>query len=462
MTSRWRRLSVQQTKESPRSGVLRLRLVLALFAAMLMLVAAACGSDDNSKSSASSGGSSSSDSNQAAKGDQAAKSGDTTVSAGVTDYLKYVDGKAGAADPSKSPITIGWVNQQGGPTDIGPWATDGAKLAVKWLNEKAGGIGGHPVKLVTCFTSTSEEQGQTCGQKMANNKDVKVIGVGAVAIGSQSLNATVDGKKPMVFGVSVGQGDAKNTNGYALFGDGIRVSGPFGTYAADVLHAKKAAIIWPELPGINESSQAIVDGAKKKGIDVKAVSYSPNATDLVGPLTAAGAQSADVIILNSDPKGCVNVAKALKQLNLKTPVLSEPLCLNTDVAKALGDIPQWTYGIASTLAADQTDPTAKVWNTLADQMGDKAKKLEPWYTVAFHQMLTIFQWMNKIGPDKVSEQTIAEQAKAFKGPQAWGAPTLQCGKYPEAPAICNDQTKFFNYEGKGKFTAAGGWQRSPE
>jgi hypothetical protein len=57
MTSRWRRLSVQQTKESPRSGVLRLRLVLALFAAVLMLVAAACGSDDNSKSSASSGGS---------------------------------------------------------------------------------------------------------------------------------------------------------------------------------------------------------------------------------------------------------------------------------------------------------------------------------------------------------------------------------------------------------------------
>jgi branched-chain amino acid transport system substrate-binding protein len=450
---------VKDNVESKRFGVTQLRLVLALCAALLVLVVAACGDDEDSGSASSGGGSETSQSGDDGK---AAESGDTTVSAGVDDYQKYIGGKAGAADMSKEPIVIGWVNQQGGPTDIGPWATDGAKLAVKWLNEKGGGIGGRPVELRTCFTSTSEEQGQTCGQKLANDEDVKVIGVGAVAIGSQSLNATVDGQKPMVFGVSVGQGDAKNKNGYALFGDGIRVSGPFGTYAADVLKAKTAAVIWPEQPGINESSQAIVEGAKKKGLDVKGVSYSPNATDLVGPLTAAGAQSADVIILNSDPKGCVNVAKAVKQLNLDTPVLSEPLCLNTTVAEALGDIPQWTYGIASTLAGDMTDPTAVIWDKLAKEIADEKKMNEPWYTVAFHQTLTIFQWMNKIGPDKVSEETIAEQAKAFKGPQAWGAPTVECGKYPEAPAICNDQTKFFNYEGKGKFTPAGGWQRSPE
>jgi branched-chain amino acid transport system substrate-binding protein len=453
-------MSVQDTIVKERSGLTRLRLALALCAALLMLVFAACGDDEGSGDSAGGGGGGAT-TDQAAGGD-AAKSGDTTVSSGVDDYLKYVGGTEGKADSSKSPIVIGFVNQQGGPTDIGPWATDGAKLAVKWLNEKAGGIDGHPVELRTCFTSTSEEQGQTCGQKMANDKDVNVIEVGAVAVGSQSLNATVDGQKPMVFSVSVGQGDAKNTNGYALFGDGIRVSGPFATYAKDVLHAKKVAVIWPEVPGINDSSQAIVDGAKKLGLDVKGVSYSPNATDLVGPLTAAGAQSADVIILNSDPKGCVNVSKAVKQLNLDTPVLSEPLCLNTDVAKALGDIPQWTYGIASSLAGDMSDPTAVIWDKLAKEMGDPKKSGEPWYVTQFHATLTIFQWMNKIGADKISPETIAEEAKGFKGPQVWGAPTLQCGKYPEAPAICNDQAKFYKYEGKGKFSPAGGWQRSPE
>jgi branched-chain amino acid transport system substrate-binding protein len=435
----------------------------AIFAAVLIaalgVVAIGCGDDDDEGSA---GGGGSASSTQPADED-AAKSGDTTVSAGVDDYLEYVGGKAGAADKSKEPIVIGFVNQQGGPTDVGPFSTDGAKLAVKWLNEKAGGIGGRPVELRTCFTSTSEEQGQTCGQKMVNDKDVKVIAVGAVAIGSQSLNATVNEQKPMVFGVSIGPGDIKNKNGYALFGNGISVSGPFATYAKNVVKAQSAAIVWPELPGINTASNAIVEGAKKLGMDYKRVSWSPNATDLVGPLTAAGAQTADVIITNPDPKGCVNLAKAIDQLGIDTPVVSEPLCLNELVAKSLGDLPKWTYGIASSLPGDMSDPTARIWEDLGcKEMGDPKKCHEPWYSVNFHQMLTIFQWMNKIGPDNISEETIAEQAKAFKGPQAWGAPEIECGKYPEMPSVCNDQTKFFKYEGKGKFVPAGGWQRPPE
>jgi branched-chain amino acid transport system substrate-binding protein len=70
--------------------------------------------------------------------------------------------------------------------------------------------------------------------------------------------------------------------------------------------------------------------------------------------------------------------------------------------------------------------------------------------------------MNAIGPDDLSAQTLAAKAKAFKGPMAFGAPTLQCGKYADAPAICNDQIKFFNYEGAGKFKAASGWVQPPK
>ena len=229
MKSKGRRLSVQEKVESKRSGVPRLRVLFALFAALLVIgVAVGCGDDDSSSDSASGG--TSGGASTTAK--DAAKSGDQTVSAGVSDYADYVGAKSsGAADSSKAPITIGWVNQEGGPTDVGPGATKGADLAVKYLNEKLGGIDGHPVKLFKCFTSTSEEQGQTCGQKMVNNKDVKVIGMGAVAIGDQSLVATVDGSKPMVSSVAIGAADSKNTNGYGLFGDGIRVSGPFATYA---------------------------------------------------------------------------------------------------------------------------------------------------------------------------------------------------------------------------------------
>ena len=54
-----------------------------------------------------------------------------TAGAAVTNYLTYVHGTRGKADPKKSQVYIGWVNQQGGQVVIGGLATAGAELAVK-------------------------------------------------------------------------------------------------------------------------------------------------------------------------------------------------------------------------------------------------------------------------------------------------------------------------------------------
>ena len=426
---------------------------------LLALGVAACGDDSDSGSGSSSSGGGST---QTTPADTGPKAGDTTQGAGVTDFLKYTGGKAGAADTSQSPIVIGWVNQQGGPADVGPGATKGAEMAVKYVNEELGVVGGHPIKLATCFISTTEEQGQTCGQKMANAKDVSVVNVGAVAIGAQSLDSTVSASKQIVYGVAIGASNAKNKTGFALFGNGVSVSAPFGTFTSQVVKAKTTAVVWPELPGINESSQAIVASSKAAGMEVKSVSWNPNATDLVGPLTAAGAQTADAIQANTDPKGCVNLAKALQDLKIDTTVVSEPLCLNPDVAKTLGDTPKWYYGIASSLATDTTDPAVGAYLKVAEKYGLGTASGDNWIPVAFSQIMTTVQWMNAIGADKITPDAIIQQGKAFKGPLLWGPPTIQCGKYPDMPSVCNDQTKFYKYEGKGKLTVASGWLGPPK
>jgi branched-chain amino acid transport system substrate-binding protein len=451
------------SRARPRRGGARASGIALILAALVAAgTLAACGSDDNGSSGSTA---STSTAQGAAKSTSTSTAavGSTEVGAGVTDYVKYVGGTAGAADTSKSPITIGFVNQQGGPNDVGPGSTDGAKLAVEYVNKYAGGIDGHPVQLHTCFISTAEEQGQQCGQKMANDKAVDVVGVGAVAVGAQSLDSSIGGEKPMVWGVSVNQVDTKNTNGYILFGDSFHILAPWGTFGRDVLHAKSAAVVYPQVPGIIEGANAMVKGLQNAGITVKRVGYEPNATDLVGPLAAAGAQSADMIVPQSDAKGCVNLAKALDQSGVKAPVVSNPLCLNPLVAKALGgDVPKWYYGIASSLTADPTDPAAKAMVDAMTKLGKADLAADPWVPTTMATVLTIIKYMNAVGADKLSSAAIAEQAKAFKGPLAFGAPSLQCGKYPEAPAVCNDQTKFFKYDGKGKFVRASGFVRPPQ
>jgi len=429
------------------------------------LVLAACGdSDDDSGTAAATA-----PAETAAADTQAAAPSDEEGSGGlgeesVTDYVAYVGGTAGPADESLPPVTIGWVNQEGGQEEIGAAATQGAELAVKVLNEKLGGINGHPVKLEKCFIRDAEEEGTTCAQKLVNNPDVKVIVMGGVAIGIESFYSTIAGKKPVITGVATTPVDGVQENAVVLFGDATHVLGPFGTYARDVLKAKTAALVYPNISGVTQGAEALYKGLTDAGLTVKRVGYSQGQTDLIGPLTAAGAQTADIVVPYSDASGCVNQAKALKQLGITDveKIVSAPLCLNPMVSEGLGgDYPIWTYTIASSLFGDPTDPGMKPYMELTEEYCVEAAP-DPWVIVSFSTVLTAAKFVAESGGADATPEQVLETAKSFTGPVALGAPELECGKYPDAPAICNDRVQFFTYNGKGDFQKAAGWTQPPK
>jgi branched-chain amino acid transport system substrate-binding protein len=433
-------------------------------AALAILIAAAtvaaCGSNDNGGSSGTTA---------AGTGTAAApKQTTTTAGAGgagaksVTDYQAYVGGKPGKADSSKSPIYIGWVNQQGGQQEIGAAATDGADLAVKLVNDQLGGIDGHPVVLKKCFIKNAEEEGTTCGQKLGNDKSVSAIVLGGVAIGIQPFYSTIGGRKTVIVGVAATPIDTVQKNAIVLFGDATHVLAPFGTYARDVLHAKSAAIVYPTIAGITTGAAALAKGLTDAGVKVKKVGYAASQTDLIGPLTAAGAQTADIVIPYSDASGCVNQAKGLKQLGITDTkkIVTAPLCLNPLVQKGLGgDYPHWTYAIASSLFGDKTDPGMPPYMKVTQQYGVKTAP-DPWVIVSFGTMLTTVKAINEAGATAASS-AVLDKLKAFKGPVALGAPELACGKYANAPAVCNDRAQFFTYQGANNFVRAAPWLQSP-
>jgi branched-chain amino acid transport system substrate-binding protein len=382
----------------------------------------------------------------------------------VTNYLSYTDGKSGAADSSMSPVEIGFLNQQGGASAIGPLATNGAQTAVTYINSKLGGVDGHPLKLVTCFIANTDAEGTTCGQQFAANKSVDVIAEGGVAIGIQPFYTAIGSKTPVIVGVAATGTDGVQSNAVILFGDATHVLGPFGTYAKDVLHAKTAALVYPDVPGITEGAADIKAGLQAAGVTVTAVGYDESQTDLTSVLVAAHAQTADMVIPYSDSSGCVNLAKSLIQLGITDAkkIVSAPLCLNGQVAAGLGgDFPIWTYAIASSLYGDPTDPGMPAYIAATSKLEPPADAPDPWNIVAFSEILTIDRFMNEIGYANLTPAAILAKAKAFTGPLALGAPALDCGQFPSAPAVCNDRAQFFQYEGKNKWVKAAGWLLPP-
>ena len=131
--------------------------------------------------------------------------------------------------------------------------------------------------------------------------------------------------------------------------------------------------------------------------------------------------------------------------------MSPPLCLNSQVITgALGERhPQaGRRAIASSLFGDSTDPGIPPYLKVAKAYGDVAGAPDPWNIVNFGTMLTTIRFLNQIGYGHITPKAVLAKAKAFKGPVALGAPSLSCGKYSSAPAVCNDRTQFFTYARK--------------
>jgi branched-chain amino acid transport system substrate-binding protein len=381
----------------------------------------------------------------------------------VTNYLAYVGGKKGPAKATLSPIYIGYVNQEGGQIVVGKTADTGIDAAAAWLNKYAGGIGGHRIVVVKCFIASTEEEGQKCGQKFANDRRITAVLMGAVVIGNDSFFSAIGGKKPVITGVSPNPVDSAQPNAAILYGDARFILAPYATFAKNVLHTKSAALVFPEGAGLDAAAAGQTTAFEAAGISIKKVSYPANTTDLTQPLVAAGAQSADLVMPVINPNDCGKFEKAIQSLGIKDEkVLASPICLTPATIQELGDFPQWIYAIASSLGTDMTDPSVPPYQKIMKQVGQSKLAGDAWTTVAFGEMATLAKFMNALGPTKITAAGILKQMKAFRGPMVLGSPHIQCGKYAKAPAICNDYTQFYRYMGKFQFKKAGDWVPPPK
>ncbi len=96
---------------------------------------------------------------------------------------------------------------------------------------------------------------------------------GGVVTGIQSFYKTINGKVPVLVGVAPTGVDGTQKNSVVLFGDSSHVLGPIGTYASKYLHAKTAAVLYPNQAATTVGGQAIIAGLKAAGVSVKSATY---------------------------------------------------------------------------------------------------------------------------------------------------------------------------------------------
>jgi branched-chain amino acid transport system substrate-binding protein len=427
---------------SRRFGVVRL-VALALSTALLT---AGCAGDGTGTTAG--GGSA---------GPTATSSGDPWA---VTDLVNYTGGTDGVANDSLSPVTIGWVNQQGGTLGF-PAATDGATAAVKYINTHLGGIGGHPVKLHTCFVVENEQDGNACGLELVNDKAVHTVLYGTMIAGSQSFQAVNKGTKPILMSNSISPADATGNNIFIYDGNPASIFGGLATYVDSVLHAKSVSVIYPQDAQSTAGAASLKTALKSVGVDMQSVGFDPSTTNLTGAAVAAGAQKADAVIpLVSMPGACVAAAKAFDSLGLRAPIIATgSFCFTEATAKGLGgEAPKWMQLSTQTNVADRSQPDVQSYLEASGKSGlDARSQATSDAALAWSLVMTTARFVNAAGGADATEETIAKEAEKFRGPMLLGSAAIRCGAYPKAPGLCGAQTRVFKHTGGNDFSAATGW-----
>jgi branched-chain amino acid transport system substrate-binding protein len=435
----------------------------AAVGACLLAGAAACSSSGSSAPPVAS--STAASSTAAASGAAASptSAGSNTASAfagSVTNYQQFV-GASGAADKSLSPVTIGWVNEQGGPpSQTFPQATLAAQATVKYINSQLGGVHGHPVQLSTCYIAAVEAQGTTCGDQMVNTKGVEVIAEGIDAVGNASMYGVVNGAISTLVGVSADPADDTGKNVFELEGSGASATVAFGPFLrSQYPNDKTIAIAYQNLPGAVPISQAIQKSAQQSGFTVTMIPYSSTATDLIAQATQM--EQAQITVPDCGFVDCPLMAKAMSEIGASKPALSVPLW--TDLpgqAYPGGDLPKWIAGEATANLASTQDPGVAAYFKTIEGVGlSQANAINPFAGVAFGNLLLAVKIMDQIPFSSLSPSAITAKLKTYTGAMPLGPTTINCTGtlYPADKNSCSDYDQFYEYEGHGQWKLLEGW-----
>src|SRR4051812_4220271 len=254
--------------------------------------------------------------------------------------------KAGtAADSSLSPVTIGYINEDSGPQGQLD-SPNGASATVAYVNAELGGIDKHPIKLVKCSSDGSAEAVQKCAQEFQNDSSMLAVIVGTLQSGDDSLYTTLAGKKALIGATPASQAAFGAKDGYWYGSGSFGVIPGFGVFAATLSGVHSAAIVYLDVPSLKATVTGLLKPVlDKAGIKTTLVPLSLTGTDAAGPLTAAGASKADLLIPITGAPQCIQIAKAVSQLNIKAKVVASPICMDESVLKAVGPLEKNWYEV---------------------------------------------------------------------------------------------------------------------
>jgi len=458
-------------------------------AAALTMVLAACGSDDDTSSG------SAAPTTSAAAATSSAASATTTGAADTTDDTtddttadttadtsapESTDGSSAtteASDPSSTddapetsaagddplgtptaasgaPVKIGLITESGGEA-IGSQSAlteEGAQIAVDYVNEYRGGLGGHPIDLFICGNKASPAGASDCANQMVEQ------GVAAVVwpftgFGPQEV-PIITGAGIPVLAVSGSSAEELTTpNVFVLTGGYPGTLGAYAQHAKDN-GVKKFAMIVTDVPSATQAAQTlggIVFGNAK--VDYSAIPVAPGTPDLTSQLQAAVSDGADALGVTGDVTFCTSFFQAYQTLGLTIPKYIISPCIDPTVIESLGDVLDGSILATTAGRGPDTDTYAAMVAKYGSDDIDPDPNISAGVSAGVGAVMNLWNVMDGASGDVTSAAVIA-QVKAAKDVPIWGSGglTFTCDGSAVSilPNVCSAKFQIGTVDSSGK------------
>jgi branched-chain amino acid transport system substrate-binding protein len=365
-------------------------------------------------------------------GGSAAPSPAGTQSASTTANL-------GPAHPaSGSPVVFGLLNLLSGPVTF-PEVSEAEQAAAAYANQYLGGIGGHPIKIVTCATDGQPATSARCANQLLNDHPVAILGgadtgaPGAFPVWQRANLAYLGGvpftpveqNSPLsVIFSSVSSGD----------------NAAASVYAAKTLHAKKAAIIYTsDTQGTSVTQNVLVPTMTKAGItSITKVAIPPTSSDVASAVATAVGAHPDVIYINA-PAACPNILSSLKQLGNTAKIMGIDPCTSPKAIAGANGGANGLYFAGPTLDAGANTAESNLYLAVLKKYAPADIALDSLAAIGFQTVIDVQAALAKFtAADLTTDKILAAFKTGTETANFMGHPYLCDGKQlAGATSICN-------------------------
>ena len=355
------------------------------------------------------------------------------------------------------PIKVGWLSSLTGPLSSAAIAENqGVQLAVDEIN-KAGGILGRPIELLTRDTAGDPTKAVNFAQQLAFSDKVQFV-IGPVNSG-EGLAATPilarAGIPNLVIGAIDELTDAKKyPRAFRMINTNMQWISTANEYALNTLKAKKIAVIADTSGYGTASAKSAIALLEKAGIKpVYSVLIDANKTDVMDEMTKARNAGADIVMPWSAATGLLGrLLNARGEMGWDVNVVGHPALMAAQIRKLLNKPEYWekTYAagyVSTTYKPDGKlpEPTQLLVNKVRPLIGGGEIDITFWWVALGYDTVKMVEHaIKKAGStDPAAIQKVMEETKNFPGVYAtYSYSATQRDGFPDSNMMMNTANTF--------------------